>query len=400
MNDEIKRKVNSHIHVPPNFSAFDSVKHAVDLASEQAIGILGVSNYYDFSVYREFKEVAREKNIYPLFGLEIIVLIDELRRKGVKINDPGNPGKMYICGKGITQYSPMNAEAEGFMDIIRRNDKSRIAEMIKLMAEIFSRAGVETNLTEEKIISTVASRYGCSASAVYLQERHVAQAFQESFVEKVSPDERQNKLNQILGADLTVDIDDAVKVQGAVRSCLMKSGKPAFVEEKFIDFSQAYKMISELGGIPCYPTLADGVSPICGYEEPVSKLIDNLRGLKVHCAEFIPVRNKPAVLVHYVKSMRDAGMVVLGGTEHNTQDLIHLEPECLNGTPVPDEVKEIFFEGACVVAGHQFMRSRGECGYLDEHGELNPAYNSHQQRIEAFREIGAEAIEKYMENKS
>ena len=36
-----------------------------------------------------------------LFGLEFISVLEEQQRRGIKINDPGNPGRAYICGKGI-----------------------------------------------------------------------------------------------------------------------------------------------------------------------------------------------------------------------------------------------------------------------------------------------------------
>ena len=98
-------KVNSHIHLPPNFSAFESVAQAIDLAAQQQIGVLGVSNYYDYDVYGDFVSGSRKHGIFPLFGLEIIALIDELVKAGVKINDPGNPGKIYVCGKGITRFA-------------------------------------------------------------------------------------------------------------------------------------------------------------------------------------------------------------------------------------------------------------------------------------------------------
>ena len=52
-------RVNSHIHLPPNFSAFDTVEQAVSLAADQQIGVLGISNYYDFDVYGEFVDRAR-----------------------------------------------------------------------------------------------------------------------------------------------------------------------------------------------------------------------------------------------------------------------------------------------------------------------------------------------------
>ena len=33
-------RVNAHIHLPPNFSAFESVEEAVNLAAEQGVGVL------------------------------------------------------------------------------------------------------------------------------------------------------------------------------------------------------------------------------------------------------------------------------------------------------------------------------------------------------------------------
>ena len=80
-------------------------------AAEQGVRVVGVSNYYDYSVYADFAARAQAKGIFPLFGLEIIALLDELVQAGIKINDPGNPGKMYLCGKGITRFDPMSPEA-------------------------------------------------------------------------------------------------------------------------------------------------------------------------------------------------------------------------------------------------------------------------------------------------
>ena len=86
-------RVNSHIHLPPNFSAFESVEQAVGLAQEQGVGVLGVSNYYDYDVYNDFAVLARRAGIFPLYGLEIIALDPDLAERGIKMNDPGNPGK-------------------------------------------------------------------------------------------------------------------------------------------------------------------------------------------------------------------------------------------------------------------------------------------------------------------
>src|SRR4051812_13245179 len=75
-------RVNAHIHLPPNFSAFDSVAQAIQLGADQGVGVLGVSNYYDYDVYADFVAGARKHRIFPLFGLEIIALIDEFVKAG------------------------------------------------------------------------------------------------------------------------------------------------------------------------------------------------------------------------------------------------------------------------------------------------------------------------------
>ena len=45
-------RVNTHVHLPPNFSAFRAVEQALELAADAELQVLGASNYYDFSVYR------------------------------------------------------------------------------------------------------------------------------------------------------------------------------------------------------------------------------------------------------------------------------------------------------------------------------------------------------------
>ena len=394
-------KSNSHIHLPPNFSAFQTVSQAIELAAAQGIGVLGVSNYYDYEVYGDFVEGARKAGIFPLFGLEIICLIDDLVKQGVKINDPGNPGKMYICGKGITRFAPFSAEATRLLGIIRHNDSARMREVISKLAEVFAQRGLPIQLTEADVMGMVAKRHGCPRERIYLQERHVCQAFQEAIFARVPAAERIEKLTRAFGLATPPKFgpEEAVKIQNEIRAQLMKAGKPAYVAETFVNFEQAQRLILEMGGIPAYPTLADGTSPICPFEEPVEKLIADIKARGFECAEFIPIRNTPEVLTQYVRAMRAAGLVVTGGTEHNTLDLLPIEPTCVKALPVPEEVKEIFWEGACVVAAHQFLTLHGECGFVDAQGKPNPDYPDANARIAAFKSLGEAVIQRYLKSK-
>ena len=355
-------KVNSHVHLPPNFSAFTTTVQAVELAGAQGIRVLGASNYYHFGVYEPFAERCFSLGVFPLFGLEVVCLQEDLRQAGDRVNDPGNPGKTYLCGKGITQFSPMSAAAAGLMGTVRSVDSDRVAVMIDKLGRIFEASGIPTAVTETSIKAAIVSRYGIPADWVYLQERHVAQGFQEALFATVGPEALPGALARVLGDGPALD---AVSVQNAIRSQLMKAGKPGYVEETFVGLDHAYQMVLALGGVPCYPVLADGAQPVCEFEQPVERLVGSLRRHRVHCAELIPNRNAVPVLRAYVQALRQAGIAVLAGTEHNTLDMVPMEPQCAGGEPVPEDLKDIFWEGACVIAAHQFLTANGKSGYVD-----------------------------------
>lgn len=386
---------NAHIHLPPNFSAFETVTQAIDLAREQKIGVLGVSNYYDYQVYGDFVQQAQQHGIFPLFGLEIISMQDELRSAGVKVNDPGNPGKTYLCGKAITQFDEMTEPGTQLLKRIRESDQRRMRSMIDRMNAAFAAGGVDTGLDEAAVIDMVVRRHGAPRETVYLQERHLSQAFQEKLFELLDVADRVRALEAILNTELVnLKPEDSVSIQNQIRSHLMKAGKPAFVDEEFLSFAEARQLVLELGGIPCYPTLADGTSPICDFEADVDSLIDKLQSAQVYAAEWILPRNSIEVAEHYVPKMRAAGMVLTAGTEHNTLDLIPLPPVFGEGN-LPSELETIFWEGACVCAAHQFLRLHGECGYVDSAGNLNPNYSTADQRIADLARIGSAVIARY-----
>ena len=388
-------KVNAHIHLPPNFSAFTTVDEALTRAANEGVGVLGVSNYYDYAVYGDFVTLARQRRIFPLFGLEIIALDDKLVQNKIKVNDPGNPGKIYICGKGITKIAPFSPEATRLLNIIRHADRTRMAAMVQRLEDVFRAGGLPTGLTEAAVIDMVVRRHNVPRDRVYLQERHLCQAFQEVLFEKVPADQRLAVLTRIYGIAPKAPANAPVPVQNEIRSNLMKVGKPAYLPETFIAFPDALKLILELGGIPCYPTLADGAKPLSPFEDPPETLLQNLATWNIQMAEFIPARNTPEVLRRYVLAYRNAGLAVTAGTEHNTLDNLPIAPACLNGAPIPPDVQEIFWEGACIVAAHQFLTLHGRCGFVDAAGQPNPAYRSASDRLAAFQQLGEAVIATY-----
>ncbi|MBN2211683.1 MAG: hypothetical protein JW709_09845 [Sedimentisphaerales bacterium] len=387
--------VNTHVHLPPNYSAFDSVEQAVDLAAQCELLVLGVDNYYDYSVYKRFSQAAQKKGIFPLFNTEIIALDKDFKVQGVRVNDPGNPGKYYIGGKGITRFDLPSPRAQHILRLIRENDQRRMAAMVAKIAIVFTKHGVETNLDDVALRQQLAQRYGCDAGTIVLQERHIAQAFQEAFFECVEAEARIKKFNNMFSAVLVIDAEDASGCQQAIRSHLMKVGKPCYVEETFVNLAQARELIHHLGGIACYPVLADGTTPHCEYEATPATLVKNLRDHYYFMAEFITLRNSPEVLCEYVTAVRQAGIAVVAGTEHNTMTLSNMLPLCRNGIDVPEKMRSTFWEGTCVAVAHQYLRAQGEMGFVDDQGQPNPSFKDSESRIAHFYRLGAAVIDAY-----
>ena len=134
--------VNTHVHMPPNFSAFDTPEEAVRIAAAEGVAAMGTSNYYDFNVYKRFATAAVEAAIVPLFGVEIITLIDDLPDGGMLINDPTNVNRMYLCGKALSRIDSPVASAASSMAAMRAASDDRIRRMTALIAARCAGAGL------------------------------------------------------------------------------------------------------------------------------------------------------------------------------------------------------------------------------------------------------------------
>ena len=383
--------VNTHVHLPPNFSAFRTPEEAVDVAAREGARVVGASNFHDHRVYRRFEAAALRAGILPTFGLEFITVVDELREAGTLVNDPANPGRMYLCGKGINPFREPSAAALAIEAAARAANVERARAMVALVRDRFAGGGVATSLDDATIIEDVADRAGVPADWIVLQERHIAMAFQEVLFLLIPAERRTARLASVFGAPTTVNVDDAVAVQGEIRSRLMKVGGPAFVAESALSFGDAVRLVLEADGIPAYPTLADGASPICAFEDPPEELARRMLDLGLHAAELIPARNSPDVVDRYVRAFRSAGIVVAAGTEHNTLDQIPFNPACRGGMPLSAYARDAFLEGASVIVAHQHERSMGRPGFVEPDGR--PGSGDREARIHHFAELGSAIID-------
>jgi hypothetical protein len=390
--------VNAHLHVPPNFSSIPDVRDVVRRARAEGVRVLGISNYYGVDGYGAFVETCLRHGIFPLVGLEVIVFDEGLARKGWRTNDPQNPGKIYVCGKGLTRF-PASPEARAIYAEISRLDNDRAREMLGKIAAHAAARGVPLDLDFDRIASRVAARFGVPPSAVVLQERYIAESVARA-LDAGPEDGRRDRWAKVLGggkADAEIDAiavarppAPARRVQDTVRKYLMKVDRPGHVEERYVPLHKAFRLIVELGGILVYPVLADGADPVCEFEDGPEELADRVEAWGVRGVEFIPTRNTPEVLSRYAEVFDRRGFFMTAGTEHNSPDPEPITFGCKGGKPLPELPKRLFARGACVVAAHHYLRARGEPG-------LDPASKPDPATLSRLAALGARVIRKTIE---
>ena len=87
-----------------------------------------------------------------------------------------------------------------------------------------------------------------------------------------------------------------------------------------------------------------------------------------HSVEFITTRNDVNLLEKYADYLYNQGFIVTFGSEHNSPVMEPVELFARNNTPLTELLMKINYEGACVLAAHQFLVSQGKEGYVDKNG--------------------------------
>lgn len=385
------REVNGHIHTPYSFSAFSGMDTIFRMAHEEKITILGINDFYVSDGYNEFHTGCLANKIFPLFNIEFIGLLKEEQEKGIRINDPNNPGRIYFSGKGLDYPFHAGWLQKRKLKRVIRESQSQMKAMIAGLNKLIQTDNPTLSLSYESI----RKRYAHDL----VRERHLAKAVKDLAIESFpQADEQLNFLEKLYsGKKSRTGLSNPAALENEIRSNLLKSGGAAFVEENeksFLELKKIIKIIIGAGGIPCYPVLLDDPSGKCTeYENDNEKLNTSLNKLGIECIELIPGRNDPAILKKFVEFFHNKGFIITFGTEHNTPEMIPLTVTARGSVPLDDSLKRIGWEGACVIAAHQYLRADGRQGYV-----LPDGTHSNKQKRELII-LGQLVIEYYL-NKS
>ena len=358
--------VNAHFHTPYSFSTFNSMTEIFSQAKKEGIDVLGITDFATVDGYDEFYRLALENRIFPLFNIEFMGLMPDEQKKGIRINDPNNPGRIYFCGKGLA-YPVRLKEAE--MDVlygILEYSLEQTRQMVQLLNKHLKKIKSKFLLDFEKIRA--------SLTKGLVRERHIAKALRINILKHYkNKQDRQAFLKTLYnGKESETDSSLPGNLDNELRNILLKKGGVAFVEEDgaaFLSLTEIKNIILEARGIPCYPVLLDDTEGnYTDFEKDLNDLIKNLTKNRIYAVELIPGRNDFSVVKKFTEVFSDKGFLITYGTEHNTPVPAPLSVSCRGNVAFDKDLLATNYQSACIIAAHQYNVARGEQGYLTSEG--------------------------------
>ena len=384
------RLVNAHMHTPYSFSAFTDISQALNMAVNENVKVAGINDFYTTDGYFEWAEACAERKIFPLFNIEYISLNRDDQSAGIKVNDPNNPGRTYLSGKGLAFPAKLEEPYASKLESVRLESNLQVQKMCDNLNEVLvnSNAGFKLDYEEIKLNMTKGM----------VRERHLAKALREKIDARfIAPEDQLLFYKTIFGGKaLKSDIGNLAAIENEIRGNLLKAGGAAFIPESpeaFLDMEDVCQIILKSGGIPTYPFLADDNNgKFTEFEVPKETVIEILKSRNICSVEFITTRNSIPVLEEYAAYFNNNGFVVTFGTEHNTPAMEPVELFARNNTPLTEMLLKINYEGACITAAHQYLVAKEGVGYIDKEGKPD------QTKREYFTTLGKAIIEFLIKN--
>ena len=378
------------MHTPYSFSAFNDVDDALDRAVAEEVKVVGVNDFYTTEGYEEWAEGCKKRNLVPLFNIEFISLNEEDQKAGLRVNDPGNPGRTYLSGKGLSYPFKLEEPFASQLAGVRNEANLQVEAMCVKLNEILKEKNAGFTLDIDWIKDNLTKGS--------IRERHLAKALRLKVYEHCANDETCiAKLFQELfgGKELKSKTEDFAGVENEIRGNLLKAGGAAFVPETakaFLPMQTVCDIIIAAGGIPTYPFLADDAAgKYTDFEGNLEKVAEQLTERGFHSVEFITTRNDVKLLEEYASYLYDKGFVVTFGSEHNSPAMEPIELFARHSTPLTEKLMNINYEGACVIAAHQHLTTQGLNGYVDEKGIAD------RSKRDEFVKLGDQLIKSIIE---
>lgn len=382
--------LNGHIHTPFSFSAFSSIPQIFELAGQQGIKAIGINDFIVTDGHQPFHDEAVRSSVFPLFNIEFMGLLKEEQKSGIRVNDPNNPGRTYFSGKGLDFPNEPGKETKDLLLSIKEESNKQTTEMIDKLDAFLKSLDLPFGMTFDEVKSLYAEEL--------VRERHIAKALRIKVYDHYETDSERREIFQKIfsGKEVQSSMDNVSALENEIRGRLLKAGGTAFVpedESAFLEIRKVMDVIIRMGGIPCYPVLLDDKNGgFTEFEADFAKFRDTMNKMQIRCIELIPGRNDLKILKQFVDLLDRDGFVITFGTEHNTPELIPLKVDTRGHIDLDEELKEVSYRGACVIAAHQYRRAKGKEGFVISNGAIS--YGN----VEEFENLGSGVFNHYFSN--
>jgi len=375
-NKDAHGLINLHIHTNESFSVFQNPTEAVWYAYGEGIEYFGINDHYTIDGHNEFRSACALAGIKAAFSIEAVAKDDESFNKERRYNDPNNPGRIYLVGKGITRDLRPGSRGYHLLETMRNSIRERNRKIVHKL----------NHYAEPKNISL--ELHYAHAEALTPRgnttERHVVQAFCEKLNSSYPLiDERKKVYETLLGIEVDEEILlSSADLQNLVRAKLIKSGRPCYVEEDSKAFTTVENLVDlylEYGAVPTYPLMGN---PITEEEEDLEKLIKKMQAHRLYALDLMDFRTEVDRAGEIIDAASRHGIPVFIGTEHNTKTMIPLIGP-VGGMP---EFYNYFKRSANFILGHQRLGVLCDFGAVTQEGKLR--YQDLKGGFQFYEHIG------------
>ena len=194
------------------------------MANDEGIAVLGINDFFVTDGYEAFCKESLFHRVFPLFNIEFIGLMKEEQKKGIRINDPNNPGRIYFCGKGLDYPFNPAPSIKKQLDEVIKESQNQIKEMITRLNRLIHPINNSHILTYEGI----KERYAHDL----VRERHLAKAIRFLAVENYTTPEAQLQFIEELyrGKKSKTGMSNPSALENEIRSNLLKAGGAGICE--------------------------------------------------------------------------------------------------------------------------------------------------------------------------
>jgi len=229
--------VNAHLHTPYSFSAFESLTQALDLALEQGVRVVGINDFYSMDGYELWEKECRKRSLYPLFNIEFIGLNQQDQAQGIRVNDPNNPGRTYISGKGLKCPPSLPEPYASQLSLVRAESNAQVKAMCAKINDLLDSLRLGFRLDYEQILremtkGNIRERHLAKALRIKVYEQALGSASGSKKQVSEAGREAEAKIAALFqqlfgGKALKSAINDHAAVENEIRGNLLKAGGAA-----------------------------------------------------------------------------------------------------------------------------------------------------------------------------